>query len=97
MSYSYEQQMAYSSMVWTWEEFDKMKQDLKIRKCRIHKKRAWAAVEWEKDYDVDVSIYRYCCLDFAEEIKKLFVDRGIFNSVRIDPNKPIKRSSPKNK
>ena len=95
MSYSYEQQQAYSSMQWTWGEFEKMKQDLKTLKCRLHNKRVWAGVEWMRDYDLDVSIYRYCCLDFAEQIKKLFIDRDIFNSVRIDPNRPIKRKSKK--
>lgn len=96
MSYSYEQQRAYASMEWTWGEFTKMKQDLRQRRCPVHKKLAWAAVEWEKDYDVDVSIYRYCCLDFAEEIKKIFDDKGIFNSVRIDL-KPTKKTNYKEK
>lgn len=91
MGYSYEKQQAYGSMEWTWGEFDKMKADLKLRKCAVHKKRAWAGVEWMRNYEVDVSIYRYCCMEFAEEIKKLFVDRGIFDWVRIDPYEPKKK------
>jgi hypothetical protein len=92
MGYSYEQQQAYGSMEWTWGEFDKMKEDLKTRKCPVHKKRAWAGVEWMRNYELDVSVYRYCCMEFAEEIKKLFIDRGIFDSVRIDPYEPKKRT-----
>jgi hypothetical protein len=93
MSYSYEQQRAYASMEWTWGEFDKMKVDLKSLKCPVHNKRTWAAAEWVKNYDVDISIYRYCCAEFAEQIKKLLIGRGIFTSVQIVANKPIKSKS----
>jgi hypothetical protein len=77
-------------MEWAWGEFNKMKEDLESLKCPVHNKRTWAATEWMKNYDVDVIIYRYCCTEFAEQIKKQFIDRGIFTSVQIDANKPIK-------
>lgn len=84
MSYSELQQRAYAEMQWKLEEFKKIKDSLKTTKCRVHNKRIRVGDSWEEEYAVNVYISKYCCEAFADEIRRLFVERGIFNSVIIE-------------
>jgi hypothetical protein len=85
MSYSEEQQKTYSALQWRMGKFQEMKNELKTRKCAVHNKQIKVVDSWEGNYTLNVYISKYCCIHFAEEIKKLFVDRNIFDAVIIEP------------
>ena len=83
MSYSEEQTRSYNSMMYAWGVFEDMKQILKKEKCPIHNKAAKMAASWERNYDLDITVYKYCCVDFATKIANKFIEKELFTSVTI--------------
>lgn len=84
MSYSEEQTRDYNAMLYAFEMFDKIKRELSKSKCLVHNKRLTMNAIWENEYDVDITISKYCCLQFATQIAKQFVDVNLFASVSIE-------------
>ena len=84
MSYNEEQTRAYNSLMYAFGVFDEMKETLSKVKCSTHNKKLKMGASWERDYDIDVTIYKYCCMNFAEEIANKFVEANVFTSVTIE-------------
>ncbi|MBS1511094.1 MAG: hypothetical protein JST86_09645 [Bacteroidetes bacterium] len=84
MSYSPEQTEKYETMMVGFNIFEEMKQELKLRKCPLHHKRLKVEANWSRDYDIDISISKYCCMEFAQQVGKEFIDKEWFASVTIE-------------
>jgi hypothetical protein len=84
MGYSEEQTRVYNSMMYAFNVFDEMKKNLSSDKCHIHNKKLKMEASWEREYDIDITIYKYCYVDFAEQIAKKFIDVHLFSSVTIE-------------
>lgn len=72
MSYSEEQTRSYNSMMYSWGVFEEMKQAIKKEKCPIHKKTLKLGANWERKDDLDITVYKFCCLEFATQIANQF-------------------------
>jgi hypothetical protein len=83
MSYSEEQTRAYESMMYDFGHFNTMKKTLSKIKCPVHNKQLKMEANWENDYDIDIEISKYCCIDFAKQIEKEFIDADRFKSITI--------------
>lgn len=83
MSYSEEQTISYNSMMYAWGVFEEMKQTLKKQKCPVHHKALKLGASWEREYDLDITVYKYCCSDFATHIANQFIEKELFSSVTI--------------
>lgn len=84
MSYSEEQQRSYATMLWKLDEAKKIRDSLKGRKCPVHKNKAYVSEVWEEDYEVNIYISRYCCREYALEIKEVFLRKDYFDNVVIE-------------
>lgn len=83
MGYNEEQTISYNSLMYAWGVFEEMKQVLKKEKCPIHKKALKLGASWERAYELDITVYKYCCIDFASKIAKVFEEKQLFTSVSI--------------
>jgi len=63
--------------------FDEMKQSLSKEKCSAHNKKLKLGASWEREYDLDITIYKYCCIDFATQIANQFIENQLFATVTI--------------
>ncbi|HMJ48841.1 MAG TPA: hypothetical protein VK498_16025 [Ferruginibacter sp.] len=84
MSYNEEQTRQYNLMLSSFDIFNKIKKELSKNKCQTHNKKLKMEANWENEYDVDILISKYCCIDFALQIAKVFIDEGCFVSVMLE-------------
>ena len=83
MGYSEEQTRAYEAMLYDFEVFEEMKKSLKKEKCHIHNNKLRIEASWENDYDINIFISKYCCVQFAESIAAIFMEAKRFNKISI--------------
>ncbi len=83
MSYSEKERRAYESMMCDFQYFEEMKKYLSKRKCFVHNQRLKMEANWENEYDIDIVISKYCCVGFAKQIEKEFIEVDRFTSVTI--------------
>ena len=83
MSYNEKETNKYNSMMADFEHFAEMKRALSKNKCPVHNKKLKMEAHWENDYDIDIFISKYCCMDFAKQMKKEFLKADRFTSVTI--------------
>lgn len=84
MSYNEEQSRSYDAMLYAFSEFENMKKVLSQEKCQVHNKKLKMGANWEREYDIDITIYKYCCMEFAKQIADKFIEADIFTSVSIE-------------
>ena len=65
------------------QRFDEIRKAQLYTKCPIHKKRVKMELDWTGEYDLHITISKYCCKDFAAEMAKPFIEAEAFNSVEI--------------
>lgn len=77
MGSSYYQEMDMAGA----EEF--AKKELQKLSCKVHNKKARISCDYD-NLGNNAYIERYCCLDFAKEVKEVLADMKRFNKIEIE-------------
>ena len=62
---------------------DIAKEEVRKLICRVHNKKALISCDYD-NFGNNAYIRRYCCLDFAKEVKKVLSEMKRFNKIEIE-------------